>query len=493
MGKTRIIVVGAGPGGLTAGMILAKRGFDVTIVEQGAKVGGRNSALEIDGFVFDIGPTFLMMRYILDEVFELAGKKSEDYLDFSYLDPMYRLDFQGMQVEVTPDHERMKEQIRRHFPGEEAGLDAFLRAEGLRYEKMAPCLQKDYSRFSAMLSKEMRRALPHLSLGKTLFGNLGRYFRNETLRTCFTFQAKYLGMSPWQCPAAFTIIPYVEHAHGIYHVRGGLSRISDAMAAVAAGHGAAIRLASRVRQIIVEHGAAKGVVLENGEELRADAVVINADFAHAMSTLFAPGVLRKYAPERLPQKQYSCSTFMLYLGLDTLYQEPHHAIYFAKDYHENIQDIAVRGKVSEDLSIYVRNASITDPDLAPPGKSAVYVLVPVPNNQAAIDWPAIQGTVRNRVIQRIKERTSMKDIEDHIVVERVITPADWAQNSVYMGATFNLAHTLKQMLYFRPHNQFDEVGRCYLVGGGTHPGSGLPTIYESGRISANLITQRFAS
>ncbi len=488
MARKRVVVVGAGPGGLTAGMILARRGCDVTLFEKDDRVGGRNRTLEIDGFVFDVGPTFLMMKYILDEVFELAGKKIDDYLDVAPLDPMYVLNFGEDRIEITTDHERLKQQIARLFPGEEQGLDAFMRAERVRYEKMIPCLKKDYSSFSAMYAKDMRNALPHLSIGKSLFANLGRYFASERLRVCFTFQAKYLGMSPWQCPAAFTIIPYIEHAFGIHHVRGGLSRISEAMARVLQENGGTIRTETPVKRVLVRAGRAVGVELDTGERIDADEVVINADFGHAMSTLFEPGVLRKYTPARLQRMKYSCSTFMLYLGLDKVYPEPHHQILFAADYRKNIEDIAVHGRVSEDLSVYVRNASVSDPTLAPAGKSALYVLVPVPNNTHRVDWTAIKDTVRSRVFNTIKSRTSMTDIEQHIEVERMITPLDWANEGVHYGATFNLAHTLGQMLYFRPRNRFEEVSHCYLVGGGTHPGSGLPTIYESGRISADLIT-----
>ncbi len=491
--KKHVVVVGAGPGGLTAAMILAHRGYQVTVLEKQASVGGRNAALRMNGYTFDLGPTFLMMRSILDEVFELAGRKSEDLLSFKYLDPMYRLDFRDVKIDVTTDHQQLKAQIEKFFPGESAGIAEFMRRERVRYEKMAPCLQKDYSNFSAMYSKEMRNALPHLSLTKSLYENLGRYFRSDRLRTCFTFQAKYLGMSPWNCPAAFTIIPYIEHAFGVWHVQGGLSAISDMMAKVLVDQGGRIFCDTPVRQILTKNRTATGVELENGEKLSADAVVINADFAHAMTTLFPPGLLRKHTPERLKRKEFSCSTFMLYLGLDKTYDDAHHSIYFARDYRKNIEDIAVHKRVSEDSSFYVRNASITDPTLAPPGHSALYVLVPVPNNTSGIDWTENAIDMRNRVLRQIKERTSMTDIERHIVAERVITPSDWQKDGVFLGATFNLAHSLGQMLYFRPHNRFEELDRCFLVGGGTHPGSGLPTIYESGRISANLITNLFAS
>jgi phytoene desaturase len=265
------------------------------------------------------------------------------------------------------------------------------------------------------------------------------------------------------------------------------------MAKVVEEEGGKIHLNTGVEKVLVTNRKATGVQLENGESVTADAVIINADFAHAMNRLFEPGVLKTYHKEALFKKKFSCSTFMLYLGLDRLYDEPHHQIIIAEDYKANIDDIVNHRAPSDDLSVYVRNASITDRTLAPEGHSAVYVLVPVSNNRSSTVWD--EKTVaeyRHKVLDRIKSRTSMKDIESHIIEEKVITPKGWEEDEhVYLGATFNLGHQLSQMLYLRPKNRFEEVINCYLVGGGTHPGSGLPTIYESGRITSNLICKDF--
>jgi phytoene desaturase len=221
---------------------------------------------------------------------------------------------------------------------------------------------------------------------------------------------------------------------------------------------------------------------------------VNADFGAAMANLFAPGVIRKWSPANLRRKVYSCSTFMLYLGLDTRYDDAHHQILFAGDYHRNVEEI-VRGEApSEDMSIYVRNASITDSTLAPQGHSAVYVLVPLPNTLRSPTWTdELTAAYREKVLRRIEARSGMHDLRKHIVQEHCITPTMWERDyGLFLGATFNLGHSLGQMLYFRPRNRFEEVRRCYLVGGGTHPGSGLPTIYESARISSNLVLSDIA-
>jgi phytoene desaturase len=491
--KKKIVIVGAGPGGLTSAMILARRGFDVELIEKNPAVGGRSAALKFDGFEFDTGPTFLMMKFVLDEMFAEAGEDIDDHLDAVRLDPMYRLIFADRTIDMTSDREAMKREIARQFPASASDLDKFLVREGKRFEMVFPCLQKDYNSFKEFFNPIFLRAIPYIPIGSSIFDYLGNYFGEEKLRLCFTFQSKYLGMSPWECPGFFSILPYVEHAFGVFHVQGGLSRISEAMAQIAEKNGARIRLGESVAQVIVEKGTAKGVTLESGERIMADEVVLNADFAYAMNRLIAPGILKKYSPERLARKRYSCSTFMLYLGLDKVYDElPHHTIVFADEYRSCIQSIFDTKELTEDVSFYVRNSTPIDPHVAPKGKSGLYVLVPVPNQLSGVDWEQEKGAFRQRIIRKIAERTSLKDLGSHIVAERIITPLDWqAQSNIYLGATFNLAHTLTQMLYFRPHNRFEEIENLYLVGGGTHPGSGLPTIYESARISSNLISRKY--
>jgi len=491
--KKRIIIVGAGPGGLTAGMLLAQRGFDVRVYEAQERVGGRNAALTLGDFRFDVGPTFLMMDFVLREVFAATHRRLEDYVTLRPLDPLYRLVFDDREMLLTLDRRRMREEIERLFPGNGAGYDRFLERERRRYETLLPCLKRSYSSLRSFLSPTLLRALPQLALTRSVASNLARYFDDDKLILAFTFQSKYLGMSPWECPALFTMLPFIEHEHGIYHVEGGLNRISIAMAKVIEELGGQIHLGTPVESLTFDGDAVDGVQLAGAERHGADAVVVNADFGYAMSKLVPPGKLKKYAPAKLEKKQFSCSTFMLYLGLDCPVPMNHHTIVFAKDYERNVRDIfANKGLPKDDFSFYVQNASVTDPTLAPPGKSAVYVLVPVANQSAGVDWAAEAPAFRRRLIELIEQRTPLKNLEAHVEVERMVTPADWQRGlNVHLGATFNLSHRLSQMLYWRPHNEFEEFRNCYLVGGGTHPGSGLPVIYESARISTELIAQRF--
>lgn len=490
--KRNIAIVGAGPGGLATAMLLAQRGFRVQVFEKQDVIGGRNAEVRLDEYRFDLGPTFLMMKFLLDELFAEGGRKSSDYLQFRKLDPMYALNFPDKTMLVRSHPDAMKAEIEKHFPGEGASLDRFIERESLRFKKLYPCLQKPYGTLASMISPTLLAAVPHIAAGRSLYSVLGDYFRSEELRLAFTFQSKYLGMSPWDCPGLFTMIPYTEHAHGVYHVMGGLSRITQAFAKVSREEDAEIHTSAPVARVLVDGRRAIGVELASGEKVFCDDVIINADFGHAMATLFDEKSLGRYQPSALRKRKFSCSTFMMYLGLDRTYDSEHHMIVFARDYKSNIEAIG-RGRGSfDDISLYIRNSAKTDPYSAPPGHSALYILVPVANNTSGINWQEHKDQLRNRVLRTLCERTPYGDVTPHIQREMIVTPEDWERRfSVFLGATFNMAHSWNQMLYLRPHNEFELFSNCYLVGGGTHPGSGLPTIFESARIAANLICRKY--
>lgn len=490
MGK-KVTIIGAGPGGLTSAMLLAHNGYEVEVFEKKDILGGRNGQITLGDFKFDIGPTFLMLTEVLEDMFKFTGRKVENYLELKEIEPFYRLRFNGKKdFFPSKDKDYMISQIKELFPGDEDGYLSFMNNEKIKFDKLFKCLKLPYHNFSHFLRPTFLKAIPKLDLDKTLFQKLSEYFKHEDMRISMTFQSKYLGMSPWTCPGAFTILSYIEHSRGIFHPIGGLNKISEAMAKVVKEEGGKIHLSTGVKELIVEGNTAKGVLLENGEKVYSDYVIINADFAHAMTSIVNKANRKKYTNKCLENKDYSCSTFMLYLGLDKKYDISHHNIIFADDYNKNVSEIAQTQVLSDDPSLYIQNPSITDSSLAPEGKSAIYILVPVANNKSKINWNIEKNRFRNLVIQKIKEKTELTDIDKHIEVEKVITPLDWEKEyGVYKGATFNLSHSLKQMLYFRPHNKFEEFKNCYLTGGGTHPGSGLPTIYESARISSNLIIQ----
>lgn len=488
----KVIIVGAGPGGLTTGMILAQKGFDVQIYEKKEIVGGRNGFIQAGEYKFDIGPTFFLMKDVLERLFKICNRNLEDYVKITELDPMYRLVFEDRVFNPTNDKERMIQEIERVFPGSSKGYLQYLDREKKKYDRLIPCLEVPYSSITDYASMRLFKALPYLDSHLSLFDVLGKYFTDDVLKICFTFQAKYIGMSPWQAPGLFSILSFIEHGGGVFHIQGGLNELSKALAKVVNECGGKIHLSKAVKKLIIEDSKCKGVIFEDGTEDRADYIVLNADFAHAMKNLVEPSKRHKYTDKKLASMKYSCSTFMLYLGLDKKYESlSHHNIFFAKDYKHNVSEIVSNSVIPDDPSIYVHNPSLIDNSLAPDGKSSVYVLVPIGNTSGGIDWSANKEAFKEKILNILETKAGIKDIRNHIEELRMITPDDWEKKmDIYDGATFNLGHNMGQLLYFRPHNEFEEFENCYLVGGGTHPGSGLPTIYESGRISSEIILKK---
>ncbi len=486
----KVIIIGAGPGGLSSAMILAHKGYDVTVYEARDQIGGRNGTLTGNGFTFEIGPTFVMLPHVFEETFRDAGRDIKKYLDMVPLPLMYQLYYaDGKVFPVHFDKEKFNQEIERLFPGESRGYQRFLHDTKIQYERLYQCLTVPYMRVWNYCRFKLLKAFSVMNIPKSVHDVLSKYFKSEDLKIAMSFQAKYLGMSPWECPGAFTILSYVEHAFGIYHPKGGVHEISKAMARVAQENGAKIMLSSRVKRILTQGHEAKGVELEDGSTFYADHVIMNADFSKGISQLLTPEERGKYSDEYLKSKKYSCSTFMIYLGLKKQYDLQHHSIFFSSDYKKNVTQIFEGKGIPDEPSFYVQNATRTDPSLAPEGKSTLYFLVPVSNMlKAQVDWKKEKQALRDKVLNEFIKRTGFHDLKDSIEFERTITPEDWDSSiQVYGGAVFNLAHSLDQMLYLRPHNRLSGYKNLYIVGGGTHPGSGLPTIIESGRIAARLI------
>ncbi|WP_173916652.1 NAD(P)/FAD-dependent oxidoreductase [Halobacillus sp. Marseille-Q1614] len=487
----KINVIGAGPGGLAAAMLMAADGYDVQVFEKQNYVGGRNGHFRLGSYTFDIGPTFLSMVHIAEEIFQQTGKNLHDYIDLVELSPMYELQFENERVPMYRDKEKMLEVIRKHFPGNEEGYLRFMKDTRKKMNTLLPLLQTRHHRLMDYISPRALKALPQLSIGKSVYDVLSEYFTDEQLKIAFTFQAKYLGMSPWECPGAFSILSYMEHEYGVFHPIGGVNQLSKSMAKAVEELGGKIHLNKGVEEFLLDGRKVTGVKFENGEIAEADEVIVNADFAHSMNRFVKDGVLKKFSKEKLDKRKFSCSTFMIYLGVNRKYDMPHHTILFAKDYKKNVEEMTKDMVLSKEPSIYIHNASVTDPTLAPEGHSALYILAPVPNNYAEIDWEDKEAAFRDLVLDEVEEKTGFKDLRSHIVEEKVLTPMQWeTDHYVHKGATFSMGHQLSQMMYFRPHNRFEELGNCWLVGGGTHPGSGLPTILESARITTNWMKER---
>ena len=486
----RVLIVGAGPGGLAAAMLLARAGAAVRILERRSQVGGRTSRLGGDGFTFDLGPTFFLYPRVLEEIFAAVGRDLRREAPMVRLDPQYRLVFGGGgELLATPDAARMEQAIAALCPRDAGAFRRFLADNRVKLERFRPCLESPFLGLRDVLTPRMLKLLPLLRPWLSLDGELARYFSDPRLRLAFSFQSKYLGMSPFNCPSLFSILSFLEYEHGVFHPIGGCSAVTRAMSRICVDLGVEISLNEDVEEVRFEGRRAVGVRATSGV-YRADALLINADFARAMTRLVPDRLRRRWTDRSIAGKRFSCSTFMLHLGIEGRCDAlEHHTIYMAKDYAANLEDIEKRHVLSEDPSFYVQNACVTDPSLAPPGKSTLYVLVPVTHQHPNVDWSREKERYRAVALRQLA-KLGLHDVERRIRWEQVTTPADWErQHQIYRGATFNLAHNLGQMLHLRPRNRFEDLEGVYLAGGGTHPGSGLPVIFESARITARLLLQ----
>lgn len=489
----RIAIVGAGPGGLAASMLLARAGADVTVFERHAVVGGRSATIGAPSpagtFRFDMGPTFFLYPRILSEIFASCGRDLAREVDLIRLDPMYRLIFEaGGSMLASGDMEQLTAQVASLCPADAAALPRFMADNRAKLKAFRPVLETGFDGLSTLLRPEMINALRMLRPRRSVDVDLSRYFSDERVRLAFSFQSKYLGMSPFRCPSMFTILSFLEYEFGVFHPVGGCGAVMAKMGEIARDLGANIRLASPVEEIIFQGRRARAVRTQAGIEA-FDAVVLNADFAQSMERLVPDRLRRRWTDRKLAGKSFSCSTFMLYLGIEGEIPDlAHHTILLTEDYRRNVREIEQGLTPPAQPSLYVQNACRTDRSLAPRGHSTLYCLVPVAHRIGkGIDWAAEKAGYRSLVLKRL-ERLGIRDIERRIRFEHITTPVEWEGDmQVYRGATFNLAHSLRQMLHLRPRNRFEDLDGVYLVGGGTHPGSGLPVIFESARITTRLL------
>jgi len=489
MAKRRVVIVGAGPGGLTTAIQLAHAGADVTVLESRPQVGGRCSSIYANGFRFDTGPTFYLYPRILREIFQSIGRDIDVEIPMKRLDPQYRVSFgAGGHLDCTHNIDSMDRQIGQLSPKDVGALKRYLDHNRVKLEKFRPILESPFNSMLDLLRPSVLGAASLVKPWKSLGQDLQSYFQDPRLVIAFSFQAKYLGMSPFRCPSLFSILSFLEYEYGVFHPIGGCGQVSERMGEIAVELGCDIRTNEPVERLEFEGKRVTAVQTAAGR-YEADAIVINADFAQAMQSLVPNHLRKRWSNAKIEKKRFSCSTFMMYLGIRGRYDDlMHHTIHISKDYERNLRQIEVEKILPDDPSIYVQNPCVTDPTLAPEGKSTIYVLVPVPQLSNNTPWDVAQtASFRELTFKRLAD-IGLGDLRERIEYEQVVTPEHWRDDfSVYRGATFNLSHNLGQMLHLRPHNKFEELDGVYLVGGGTHPGSGLPVIYESTRITCKQL------
>ena len=494
----KTLIVGAGPGGLSAAINLAGLGADVTVVEKEAVPGGRMRGLtfgEHGEYQVDTGPSIMQLPQVLERIFRRSGLRIEDYVKLVRLPENTRVHFwDGTHLDTHWDQKKMRAEIERLNPALGAKYDAWFERSRAKY-------QVAYGTFMAHPADSLAyynpfRLLPAAKFKpwQTLYSHLNETFHDDRISYAFSYPSKYLGLHPTTCSSVFSIIPFLELEFGVWHVLGGFRALAQGMKKAAEDLGAKFRMSSPVARVLVENRKAIGVELASGERLLADTVIVNADLPYAARELIDESwrAGSRLSNTSLEKAKYSCSTFMFYLGLDKKYAElPHHLIYLSNAAKRTDRDaLEDRSADLDDPPFYVVNPNVTDPAGAPEGHSAIYVLVPTPNTHAAHDWKTIEAELTKKVPGWLA-KVGMKDVEKHIVAKRAFTAETWRDDfNVHRGAVFNLSHTWLQLGPMRPKVKSPHVENLFWVGGGTHPGSGLLTIMESANIAANYLSER---
>lgn len=482
----KVAIVGAGVGGLAAAARLAHQGFEVEVFEKGEGPGGRAGQLEVDGFTFDTGPTLLLMPEVLEETFASVGRRLSDYLTLKRCDPNYQIHFRdGSDLTFTSDLVRMGQQLERFEKGACARFFDLM-AQGRRQyttslERLAG---RNFDRPWELFTPKNLAAVLEVKAHRNLYAEVARHFSDHRLRAAFTFQTMSLGVSPFESPAVFGLLPYTELASGVWFPMGGLYEVPRALERVCRELGVKFHYRAPVKQIQIEKGRATGLMLGGGVTTRADAVICNADLPWAYKNLIDP--VHSTLP-RAEKLEYGSSAFIMYLGTRKQFpQLGHHTVVLGSFFEGAFEELFEELKVPEDPSFYVSAPTRTDPSLAPEGKDALCVLVPVPHCTPTIDWKKEGPRVRAQVFARLGE-LGIDDLETNIEVERVWTPSDYATVlNLERGAAFGLAHNLTQVGPFRPRNQDPNVHNLFFVGASTQPGAGLPMVV----LSAGLAVER---
>ncbi|MCX8196729.1 MAG: phytoene desaturase family protein [Candidatus Micrarchaeota archaeon] len=485
----KVVIIGAGVGGMAAACRLAKLGFEVEIYEKNGNAGGRLACMQKENFRVDIGPTLLLMPWVLRKFFDDMGMRLEDWLHLEQLHPIYRIYFEGDgQFSPYSDVKKMIEEMANISQKDADAYGRYL-ADYKKYYQIAleEFIEKNFDSPLDMINPKAIAALLSAGALRDVYSKTGDYFADPRIRLAFSIQSVYIGAAPTALPAVYGLIPYVEFTEGVWYPKGGLYKIAEAIRQVCYQMGVKIKFGNPVKKIMIENMQAVGVMLEGGEIVRADAVISNADLIYTYLCLIEEKDRPHMPNSKLRLLKNSCSAFMIYLGIKGAVDLPHHTFLLPKDSLKTFEEIFEKKTMPQEPGIYIANPCVHDSSLAPEGHSILYILVPVPNLSSKINWDEEAGRLRRKVFERL-ERIGIKELEKRIVMEERITPQNWKEMfNLEDGATFGLSPTLLQSAGFRPPNKDRKIKRLYFVGASTHPGSGIPIVL----LSAQLIEKRF--
>jgi phytoene desaturase len=487
--KKSAIIIGAGIGGIATSVYLAKNGYNVTVFEKNSAPGGRCGQLIRDGHRFDLGATMLMMPDTYREIFDSLGIPLFEKNDIKPLEDLYKIYFDDNEVlAFSTDKEKMKAQLERIEPGSFEKSQKYV-ADG--YEIFQIGMNKLIGRnFDNIFQFANFRNVGMLIKLKTYISNwryVKKFFKNTHLRMAYTFQNIYVGQSPFDSPALFSMVPAAELTEGSYFPVGGMYSIVENLLTEAVSSGVNFQYNMPAAKIVVKGKKAVSVLFGDGSEVPADIVVANADLPYVYRSLLPD----RGKSNRLDRKKYSCSAICFHWGLDKVYpQLGHHSVFLSEGFRDGLDRIFKDKSIGDHPSFYVHAPVRTDPSAAPENQDTLSFVAGAGHidKMKKQDWEELKKRSRAAIIERLKQ-LGLDDIEEHIKFEIAYTPESWENAcNISRGSVFgSLAHNLLQMGYFRPHNQHSRYKNLYFVGGSTHPGNGIPNVLLSAKLTAERI------
>jgi len=484
----RAVIVGAGLGGLAAAIRLGARGYKVTVYDRLPVPGGRATVFKQDGFTFDAGPTIITAPFVLEELWNFAGRNFYDDVKLKALEPFYTIRFDdGDTFTNRSDFAAMREEVARIAPDDVAGYENFMRESEAIYkvgfEQLGHVPFGSVASMAAIVPK-----LLQLKAWQSVYAHVASHVRHRKLRMALSFHPLFVGGNPFRATSVYSMIAYLERQFGVHCAMGGTGAIVDAMVRLIESQGGDVICNSDVGEITTTQGRATGVRLVSGERVAADIVVSNACTAHTYNTLIAGGAQKRWTKRKLAKAQHSMSLFVWYFGTKGKFESvPHHTIIMGPRYKGLIADIFEKKILADDMSLYLHRPTATDPSLAPTGCECFYILSPVPNQDSGIDWNLMAEPYRQRIAKRLNE-TMLPGFEKQIVTQRMMTPLNFEHDLLsYKGAAFGLEPVLTQSAWFRPHNKSEEIENLFLVGAGTHPGAGVPGVISTARVLDSIV------
>ena len=488
MTKPSAIVIGSGFGGLAAAIRLSCKGYHVQVLEKLDAPGGRASVHKQDGFTFDAGPTIITAPYLLEELWTLCGRQFSHDITLKEMEPFYRIRFDdGSWFDYSGNDKTMRSEIARFASDDLAGYDRFMVEANLAHKLGF----EDLGGVTFDTIWDLLAAVPNMvrmRAWRSIYALVAKHIKNPKLRMVFSFHPLLIGGNPFSVTSVYSLINTLERRFGVHWAMGGTGALIKGLVNLLEERGAQVRCSAPVTRILIENGRAVGVELQNGETLRSDIVVSNADTAWTYKNLVDKKYRQHWTDRKIANGKYSMSLFVWYFGTKKQYHDvPHHMIMLGPRYRELLTDIFKRYKLADDFSLYLHRPSASDPSVAPTGCDAFYVLAPVPHLGSGTDWSK-QAEPFRQSIQNLLEKTVMPGLGAEVISQKLMTPQDFHDNLwSYKGAAFGLEPLLLQSAWFRPHNRSEDVPGLYMVGAGTHPGAGVPGVLMSAKTLEKVI------